>query len=81
MKLSKGAKVISEDELMPLYAEVRNSTKSGGASDEEKFASWLGSDPGCVAAALGYDAIYSDLHGWFNVINRSQLIVKKKGDG
>ena len=55
IKLEKSAKVISDTELMGKMGEFMNAEPPEGV-DETVFYH-LTSDPGCIAASLGYDAI------------------------
>ena len=76
IKLDKSAKVISDTELMGKMGEFMNAEPPEGV-DETVFYH-LTSDPGCIAASLGYDAISDSSTGWLNIVNRSKMIVKEQ---
>ena len=78
IKLDKSAKVISDKELMEKMRDFRGAKPPDGI-DGVVFR-YLTSDPGCIAASLGYDAISDSATGWLNIVNRGKMIVKKQGD-
>lgn len=75
MKLANDAKVIKDTELIGFVQEYRK-----GFSEEKGVLRHIASDPGVVAASLGYDAIEDTSTGWLNVMNRSKVVVKEIGD-
>lgn len=77
MKLAPGAKVISKDELVKEIRELRANPPAGDDDKESEIIRSLVSDPGTYAAALGYDAI-SGWDDWYNIINRTAVIVSEE---
>ncbi len=71
MKLSDDAKVIKDSDLIEFVRAFR-----GSLSKSDGILGYIATDPGTIAAALGYDAIEDTSTGWLNVLNRSKVIVK-----
>lgn len=76
MKLSNDARVIKDTELKEYVGAYINNTEFSGSKGILQYVS---SDPGAIAASLGYDAIEDTGAGWLNVMNRSKLVVKQNG--
>lgn len=76
IKLDKSAKVISDTDLVKKIGEFMNAEPPEGV-DKTVFYH-LTSDPGCIAASLGYDAISDSSTGWLNIVNRSKMIVREQ---
>lgn len=76
IKLDKSAKVISDKELFSKIREFSNYEPPEGI-DKMVFYH-LTSDPGCIAASLGYDAISDSRTGWLNIVNRNKMLVRKQ---
>ncbi len=73
IKLDKSAKVITDSELMEKIGDFRNAEPPEGV-DPGVFR-YLSSNPGCIAASLGYDAIYDSGTQWLNIVNRGKMVV------
>lgn len=74
MKIPEDMKVIKDTDLMQYVQEYRRNpefAKSDGA------ARTLSTEPGAIAASMGYDAIEDTFTGWINVLNRSKLVIEK----
>lgn len=76
MKLSNDARVIKDTELKEYVGAYINNTEFSGSKGILQYVS---SDPGAIAASLGYDAIEDTGAGWLNVMNRLKLVVKQNG--
>lgn len=76
MKISSDAKVILDNELMKKIPELRGALSSN--MNDNEIIKYLMNDPGCLAAAFGYDAILDSKTGWLNVVNRSKLVISNK---
>ncbi len=76
-KLAKGAKVISDDDLVEKYQKIAERSSGFSEKTVKDLYDELSGNPGCLAAALGYDAIYAKSSGKMNILNRSQLIVQE----
>ena len=73
IKLDKSAKVVTVKELIGKMGEFRDAKAPEGV--DPLVFDHLSSDPGCIAASLGYDAIYDDVNKWLNIVNRGKMIV------
>ncbi len=76
IKLDKSAKVITDTELIKKMGEFGDAEPNNGI-DEMTFYK-LANDPGCIAASLGYDAIYDSETKWLNIINRGKMVVREQ---
>lgn len=76
VKLMKGSKVITDEALACEYNKFLEIDSKSSNSDAQKLYYTLSGNPGCIAASLGYDAIYGKSVGRLNVLNRSRLVIQ-----